>query len=39
MRLIRLFLDTFFVARLLHGVLKLVGVKCCTFGGESVNSI
>ena len=33
------FLDTFFETRLLYGILELVGVRCCTLGGESVNSV
>ena len=31
--------DTFFEIQILHDVLELVGVKCCTFDGDSVNSV
>ena len=39
MRLVWPFLDMFFEIRRLHDILELVGVKFCTFDGESVNSV
>ena len=38
-RLICLILDMFFEIRLLHDVLEIVGVRCHTFGRESVNFV
>ena len=38
-RLVGLFLDIPFEIYVLHEVLTLVGVRCHTFGGESVNSV
>ena len=39
MRLIKLFLDSLFEIQVLHDILELVGTRCCTFSGESINLV